>query len=1195
MSLFRSRRLAPLLITQTLGAINDNLFKNALVVLVLFHAASSGPALVAAAGGIFILPYVLLSATAGQLADRFEKQRVILWVKVAEVVLMGLAAAGFLMENTPVLFAVLFGLGVQATFFSPLKYGYLPSHLAEEELVAGNGLMEAGTFLGILAGTIAGGALFLLPGGPVIVSVAGLLIAAGGVASAMAILPAPSDAPGLRIGWNLAGETARLLGTARANRPVWLCLLGLSWFWVVGATVLAELPALVRDDLKADGHVVTLMLAFFSVGVGAGSLLCSRVLKGEVSARVVPFAALGITIFMWDFAHAVAHAGDLANVGAVLGSLGGWRMLVDLLLLAGCGGLYSVPLYAVMQEASAPSHRARMIAANNVMNAAGMAAAAGLTAVLAIRGMAPVTILLLAALANLAVAVWIMRVIPQETVRALFRWYFTTFHGVELTGLEHLRAAGDRAVIVVNHQSFADGCFVAAFLPGAPVFAVNIHTAKRWWARPVLAAVRTFLIDPANPFAAKTMVRAVQNGQTLVVFPEGRITTTGALMKVYEGAGMVADKAGAVIVPVRIDGLQFTPLSRMAGRVRRHWFPRLSLTVMPPVAIDVDPALRGRARRRVVGTMLQGVMEHSSFATAKAGRSLFSALLDAKARYGAAMPIAEDIAREPMTYARLVLAAVTLGRRLARLAPREAHVGLMLPNANGAVVTFMALQAFGRVPAMLNFSAGADAMLAACSAAGVTTVLSSRAFVERAKLGQVVARMDGAVRFLWLEDVRAGLGLAARLRGWLDARLARRLPGALASADAPAVVMFTSGSEGAPKGVALSHRNILANIAQASAVVDFNSADRVFNAMPMFHAFGLTGGTLLPLLSGVRTFFYPSPLHYRIVPELIYDTDSTIAFGTDTFLTGWARSAHPYDFYAMRYIFSGAERGPRGDPARLCRTVRRARARGLWRDRDGACAGAEHADAQPARHGGPPAAGHGASAGSGGRHCRRRPAAGAWPERDAGIPARHGAGCARTPAGRLVRHWRRVHGGRRWLRDDRGAGKAVREDSGGDGVHAGGGGFGGLAMARCRSRCGGGAGRAQRRDAGAGDHAGGRDGRRFAGPCAGAWHSGNHGAACNLGHGGVAAAGVGQSGLHGGRAHGGGGAGGGLSEGSALALSRQGAFPDLLQRALIGPPCRQSARHGLDDDPHLVAQDGELQGGKRLVQAEHHHAMHGSE
>ncbi len=917
MSLLTSRRLAPLLVTQALGAVNDNLFKNALVVLILFRAAqASGPALVALAGGVFILPYVLLSATAGQIADRFEKSRTILVVKCAEVALMLLAAAGFLLGSMPLLFAVLFGLGVQATFFSPLKYGILPSHLHEDELVAGNGLVEAGTFLGILAGTIAGSALISLDHGAEIVSAAGLVIAIAGVAAAAIVPRAPSRAPGLRIGWNLVRETRDLLSTARANRPVWLCLLGLSWFWVVGATLLAELPTLVRDDLQASEPVFTLMLAVFSVGVGAGSVLCGRLLRGEVSARLVPFAAIGLSLFLWDFGHAVTGAGQLADVGAVLHAASGWRMLLDLLLLAACGGLYSVPLYALIQEQSAPSHLARMIAANNVVNAAAIVGGAVFTAVLALLHVAPVQVLLIAAAANLLVAFWIVRILPQTTVRAVFRWYFQTFHGVEVTGLENLPPATQRAVIVVNHQSFADGCFVAAFLPDAPMFAVNVNVAQKWWAKVFLAAIHYFPVDPANPYSTKSMIKAVRSGERLVVFPEGRITRTGALMKVYEGAGMVADKAQAVIIPVRIDGLQFTPLSRMRGRIHRRLFPRLTLRILPPVAIDVDPDLRGRPRRRAVGTMLQGVMEESAFATADTGRTLFAALLDASARHGAKTPIIEDIARTPLSYRRVILGAAVLGRRLARDTRRGEIVGVMLPNANGTVVTVIALQSAARIPAMLNVSAGADGMMAACTAAGVRTVLSSRAFVDRGKLGTVVARMETQVRFLWLEDLRADIGTVAKLRGWIDAHTARRLPGARANPDSPAVVLFTSGSEGAPKGVVLSHRNILSNIAQVAAVVDFNAADRVFNAMPMFHSFGLTAATLLPLLSGVRTFFYPSPLHYRIVPELIYDTDSTIAFGTDTFLTGWARFAHPYDFYAVRYIFSGAEK-VRDDTRRL--------------------------------------------------------------------------------------------------------------------------------------------------------------------------------------------------------------------------------------------------------------------------------------
>jgi acyl-[acyl-carrier-protein]-phospholipid O-acyltransferase/long-chain-fatty-acid--[acyl-carrier-protein] ligase len=913
MSLLLSRRLLPLMVTQTLGALNDNLFKNALVVLTLFRVAHGGAALVAVASGLFILPYAVFSATAGQLADRFEKSRQFRIVKGFEVLLMGVAAAGFMLDSLPLLLAVLTGLGVQATFFGPLKYGALPSLLAREELVAGNGLVEAGTFGGILAGTIGGTALVALPQGPAIVAAAGLAVALAGLAAAFAIPAIPSAAPDVRIGFNPWRETVALLGAARAIRPVWLCILGLSWFWVMGAVLVTELPTVARFSLDGDAHVITLMLLAFSVGVGVGSMLCPRLLRGEVTARPVPFVALGLSLFTWDFAAAAASAGTLPDVAAVLHSLAGARMLGDLLMIGVCGGIYSVPLYAIMQERAGAGRQSRMTAANNVMNAVAMVIASAVIAGLAAFGFSGPAILAVGAALNLAVAIWIIRLLPQEFLRGIFRWYFNTFHSVTVSGLEHLPPAGERAVIVVNHLSFADGCFVAAFLPGSPVFAVNIHTARRWWARPFLAAIRHFPVDPANPFATRTMIRAVQSGERLVIFPEGRITTTGALMKVYEGAGMVADRAEAVVVPVRIDGLQFTTLSRMPTDVRRRWFPRLSLTVMPPVRLPIPRGeggaeATGRARRRLVGTVLQGVMEHSSFATAATGRTLFAALLDARDRFGATTPIAEDIAREPLNYRRLILGAVVLGRKLAQLAPRGKTIGVMLPNANGAVVTFLALQTHGRIPAMLNFSAGAEAMLSACTAAQVETVLSSRAFVERAKLAPVVARMEERVRFVWLEDIRAGIGPWAKLRGLIDAARARRLPGARGAADAPSVVLFTSGSEGTPKGVVLSHRNILANIAQIAAVVDFNPADRVFNAMPMFHAFGLTGGTLLPLLSGVRTFFYPSPLHYRIVPELIYDTDSTICFGTDTFLAGWARFAHPYDFYAIRYIFAGAER-----------------------------------------------------------------------------------------------------------------------------------------------------------------------------------------------------------------------------------------------------------------------------------------------
>jgi len=396
----------------------------------------------------------------------------------------------------------------------------------------------------------------------------------------------------------------------------------------------------------------------------------------------------------------------------------------------------------------------------------------------------------------------------------------------------------------------------------------------------------------------------------LVIFPEGRITVTGALMKVFDGPGMVADKADAPIIPIRLDGPQYSPFSHMRGKLRLRWFPKVTITVLPPRTFHVEGEMSARARRAIAGRRLYDEMSAMVFATSKTERTLFDALTEARFIHGGKAKVLEDVKRVPLTYDRLLVGTQLLGKRLAaQTAPGEI-VGLLLPNVNGAVVGFFGLQAFGRVPAMLNFTVGLANMRSACATAKIATIVTARAFVDQAKLGDIVAALEGdGLRVAYLEDLAADIGAVEKL--WALAtvgRCAARHAKLALSPDAPAVVLFTSGSEGVPKGVVLSHRNLLANLAQLSARIDFNASDVVLNALPVFHSFGLTGGTLLPLLNGIRTVMYPSPLHYRIVPALAYDANATIMFGTDTFLSGYARMAHGYDFYSLRYIFAGAEK-----------------------------------------------------------------------------------------------------------------------------------------------------------------------------------------------------------------------------------------------------------------------------------------------
>ncbi len=914
--LLARRRFLPLFVSQFLGAANDNVFKNALIILVIYRlgdgAGMDGKLLATVAAGLFIAPYFLFSALAGQLSDRYEKTGLMKLWKAAEIVISALGAWALWAGNVPLMLAALFLLGAQATFTGPIKYAILPELLARDELIAGNALVEGATFLAILLGTIAGGMLILLDGGAVWVSAAMLAAAAVGFGAALLLPRCHGGNPGVTVRFAPFRDTAQLWRLVRARRELFLSVLGISWFWLVGATYLSQFPAFARDVLGADGHAVTLMLTMFSVGIGIGSVLCGRLLGGEISARHVPFAALGMTLFALDLWFAAGHAAPSATLlplGEFLARPGTWRVLADLLAFSICGGVYIVPLYAILQARSDEGVRARVVAANNVGNAIFMVAGAVISGLLLAAGVSVTGIFLLLGLANLAVAVHICGLLPDAVLKGVFAALFRLAYRVRVQGLEHLPGAGQRAVLVVNHASFLDPALLAAFLPEKPLFAVNTQVARHWWVRPFLRVVDAFPIDPTNPMSTKSLIRAVQGGRSLVIFPEGRITVTGALMKIYEGPGMVADRADAVVVPVRIDGAQFTPFSRLRGKMRLRWFPTITITVLPPCRFQVPAEVVGRDRRRRIGAALYDVMSGMMFETARCDRTLFAALLEARRLIGGKAVAVEDIARKPVTYDRLATSSLVLGRVLARHGGVGQPVGLLLPNAAATAACFFALQAFGRVPALLNFSTGPGNVAAACEAAAIRTVVTSRRFIDQARLSATVQALAGRVELVYLEDLAAGLGALSKLRGLVERPFAAAIHArARRRPDDPAVILFTSGSEGMPKGVVLSHANILANCAQLAARVAFTPSDSVFNALPVFHSFGLTGGLLLPLFAGIRVFLYPSPLHYRIVPEMVYDTNATIMFGTDTFLSGYGRVANAYDFYSVRYVFAGAEK-----------------------------------------------------------------------------------------------------------------------------------------------------------------------------------------------------------------------------------------------------------------------------------------------
>ena len=467
---------------------------------------------------------------------------------------------------------------------------------------------------------------------------------------------------------------------------------------------------------------------------------------------------------------------------------------------------------------------------------------------------------------------------------------------------------GHRLLVIANHESFLDGILLCLFLPlQDPVFVVHTEVVKRTlWRWGIGLMVDYLSVDPVNPMAMKRVIRLIESGRPAVIFPEGRITVTGSLMKVYDGPAFVAAKTGAMLLPVRLDGSSRSYFSRLRIEPRKL-FPRITLTVLPVATLPMPQAPTARGRRHKAGEALRRLMQEMALAR-PGSDTLYGALCDAIDLHGRNRRVLEDIRQVEYSYRDLLKMALILGRVAARITQPDERVGLLLPNLAPTVGLFLGLTALRRVPAMLNYTAGVDGMQAACTAARIRTLVTARAFVEQAQLADKIAALQGIERVVYLEELREQVTLGDKL--WLlcwGLRFPRRVA-LKASAEDAAVVLFTSGSEGKPKGVVLSHRAILANIAQVRAIVDISTDDRVLNVLPIFHSFGLTAGTLLPLLNGLSLFLYPSPLHYRAIPELAYDRGCTMLFGTSTFLGHYARFAHPYDFYRLRYVVAGAEK-----------------------------------------------------------------------------------------------------------------------------------------------------------------------------------------------------------------------------------------------------------------------------------------------
>jgi acyl-[acyl-carrier-protein]-phospholipid O-acyltransferase/long-chain-fatty-acid--[acyl-carrier-protein] ligase len=884
--------LQPFLWTQFLGAFNDNLFKIVVSMLVVqgVTAASAGRNL-SLVGGIFILPFLLFSGYAGQLADVYSKRSVLIITKSLEIVATTLGLLAFLLGRLELMYAVLFLIALQATFFSPAKYGILPEVLPDRDLSRANGLLEMSTFVAIVAGTAIGSFLFDVWKDRLwMIGVVVLGVALGGTASSFGIPRVAAAAPGTRIRVNPWGEIADGLTRLRRDRVLWLTVIGISYFWFLGALLQLVMVLFGGQVLKLDDRWIGLLTACAAVGIGLGSLVAGRLSGDKVELGLAPIGSIGMGVFAIVLSRCTHSF---------------WAAAFNLAVVGFFGGLFAVPLNALLQQRSGGQEKGRLMATNNFLNMVAILFASGALWLCSDGlGLTPDRIILTFGVLTLLSSVYVLSVVPEFLIRFSL-WLLThTLYRIRIVGQEHVPFRGP-ALLVCNHMAHIDGLLVGSCVQRFIRFMVDKpyyeHTALNWLMR--LMKAIPVAASPAE--AAATLERAreeLRHGHVVCIFAEGAISRTGNLLPFTRGFERIVEGLDVPVIPVYLDQVRGSVFSFRNGRFVWKWPTRIPYSVTVTFGAPLSATATAAQVRQAILELGTDAVSH------RFGRGdlLHLRFLRTARRRWFSFAMADSSGRE-LTYGKALAGSLALARRIRDRCRDERMVGIMLPASVGGALANIATLLAGKVPVNLNFTAGSEAIASAVEQCRIGTVLTSRVFLAKAKL----AAPDGAC---FLEDVMKDITLAQRL-GMLAVGLL--LPsrviewlfvGGDRHPDTLATVIFSSGSTGVPKGVMLSHRNIVANlegIAQVYWVVD---DDRLMGVLPFFHSFGFTGSLWLPLVTGFGVVYHANPMDAGTIGEMVQKHRATMIISTPTFCLGYARKCSAEQFATLRYSVVGAEK-----------------------------------------------------------------------------------------------------------------------------------------------------------------------------------------------------------------------------------------------------------------------------------------------
>lgn len=918
--LLKNKNFLPLFASRFLSAVNEGFIRIVFLFFVTYNLTKSNPTFIIMAVLLYALSFCFATIYIGQISDRFSKARVLRFVRLAEIGIMSLALTSIFLDSRLLLTFILVFMGMVNACLRVLDSAMVMELTKPVKYNQANILMKVGIVFASAFACLLLTSILKFDVAYFVVCFTGLIAS---IISYLITLKLPINPPAdpqsslFQKPYKVFGYVA---GQIKHQFDTWAYLVGIAWFWMMSSVMFFFSPEYGKSILNARWSVmVFLYAAVFTIGYILGAFLYAKLSKKNNMGAYTSLVGLLMSMFLLNFIFAsksligVDHSA-LTVAKMLAGGFNYWCILIDTFVFGGLSAFYIIPFYTLLQRKTPAHISGRMFAFSGMVNA--LAVVVMFMFMLSLNALSfdVLDVLLIVALANVLVAIYMVRLLPHASRKNVFKFILSFLFKVKVEGLENLEKAGKKALIIPNHMSYLDVLLISAFVDRKITFSVSDQLIEKPIVKFMTNLTDVRPLDPQSPYAVKYMAERLQEERLCMIMTEGLIEGGNSRMKIYEAPAMMAVKGGAPIVPVRIDGASYTFFSRVRGK-RNHFklFPTIKITIKEPVSFEFQEGLTTREIREKSSAKLHKILSLMSFENFEKDLPIFEAIANAMKMAGRLKPVLEDTARKPVKFMGVFLKSFVLGRLLNKALPDDKYVGLMIPTSNACALSFLGLHAFGKVPAMINFTSGPKQVISTCQTVGLKHIVTAKKVVLMAKLEGLISKIEEAgIKVVYLEDLKETLTFKDKMFGVFGALFPHKaykksVPSPVKSTD-PAVILFTSGSEGMPKAVFLSHTNMISNGYQVLASFDIYSTDVFLNCLPLFHSFGLGAGTILPLIAGVKTVLYPTPLHYRIIPEICASTKATVFFGTDTFLAGYAKCANPYDFNSLRIVAAGAEK-----------------------------------------------------------------------------------------------------------------------------------------------------------------------------------------------------------------------------------------------------------------------------------------------